>query len=106
SALPIDDRTPEVRTIRVEKVTATGVAHAASFIWGLPEKPVTDLVLRDIRVSYADDAEPGLPAMALDVPHMRHAGFVLLNVNAPVIENVVAVGVNGPTFPAAGEMEL
>ncbi|MGD9249523.1 MAG: glycoside hydrolase family 28 protein [Desulfobacteraceae bacterium] len=106
SALPIDDRTPEVHHIRVEKVTATGAAHAACFIWGLPEKPVTGLVLRDIRVTYADEAEPGQPAMARDVPSMRHAGFVLLNVSAPVIENVIAVGVKGASFPAAGELGL
>jgi polygalacturonase len=103
-ALPLDDRTPEVHHIRVEKVTATGAAHAAGFIWGLPEKPLRGLVLRDIRVAYADDAEPGPPAMARDVPPLRHAGFVLRNVSAPVIENVVAVGVKGPTFPAEGEM--
>jgi polygalacturonase len=105
-ALPLDDGTPEVNNIRVEKVTATGAAHAACFIWGLPEKPVTGLVLRDIRVAYADDASPGPPAMARDVPLLRHAGFILLNVSAPVIENVIAVGVKGPTFPTVGEMGL
>jgi polygalacturonase len=104
-ALPIDDRTPELHTIRVEKVTADGAAHAACFIWALPEKPLRGLVLRDIRVAFADDAEPGQPAMACDVPLLRHAGFVLLNVSAPVIENVVAVGVKGPTFITMGEME-
>jgi polygalacturonase len=106
SALPVDDGTPEVHNIRVEKVTATGVAHAACFIWGLPEKPVTGLVLRDIRVTYADTAEPGLSAMARDVPPLRHAGFILLNVSAPVIENTIADGVKGSTFPTAGEMGL
>jgi polygalacturonase len=104
-ALPVDDRTPEIHTIRVEKVTAAGVAHTACFIWGLPEKPLRGLILRNIQVAYADDAEPGQPAMACDVPLLRHAGFVLLNVSAPVIENVVAVGVKGPTFPTIGEME-
>jgi polygalacturonase len=104
-ALPLDERTPEVRHVRVEKLTATRAAHAACFIWGLPEKPVTGLVLRDIRVTYADEAEPGPPAMARDVPPLRHAGFVLLNVSAPVIENVIAVGVKGPNFPAAGELD-
>lgn len=101
NALAVDDRTPEVRDIRFEQVSARGVAHAAGFVWGLAERPIKGLVLRDIKVDFSADAQPAPPAMADDVPPLRHSGFILINVSTPVIENVRAPHVDGPLFSGA-----
>ena len=100
--LPVDDRTPEVRDIRFERVVATGAKHAASYILGLPERPITGLVLRDVSVAFAAECEAAPPAMADGVEPVARAGFVLINVDRPVIENANAQGIDGPLFPEIG----
>lgn len=105
TALPIDDRTPTVRSICFEQVTARNAAHAASFVWGLPERPIEDLTLRNVHVEFKSNAQPTPPAMACDVPSLYNSGFCLINVHAPVIENVTADKVIGPLFPTLGDLK-
>lgn len=100
--LPVDDRTPAVRDIRFERVVATGAKHAASYVLGLPERPITGLVLRDVSVAFAAECEAAPPAMAEGIEPMARAGFVLINVDRPVIENTNAQGIDGPLFPEIG----
>lgn len=52
SAQPLTARTPVYRDIRIVNLTATGPA-GAGFIVGLPESPVTDVVLENVRISAA-----------------------------------------------------
>jgi polygalacturonase len=97
-ALPVDDRTPTVRDIRLEKINATGALHTACFILGLPEQPIIGLVMRDIHVSFLSMVQPAPPAVANEIPLLAKAGFVMANVTDPLIENVTADGVVGPQF--------
>lgn len=85
-APPVDDGTPTVRDITVEHVVASEIAHAAGFFLGLPENPITGLVVRDFEATYRPDAQPGPPDMADNLPLLRHAGLVLDNVVGPRIE--------------------
>jgi len=51
---PIDDRTPIYRDITFSDITATAQAdHIAGLIWGLPEAPVTNLLLRNVDITAA-----------------------------------------------------
>lgn len=103
--LPVDERTPRVMNIRFERVEATGVQHAAGYVLGLPERPITGLVLRDVRVAYAADVEAAPPAMACGVPSLARAGFVFINVDDPVTENISADGVVGSLLTFSGDQE-
>jgi polygalacturonase len=105
TALPIDDRTPTVRNICFEQVVAMNAAHAACFVWGLPERPIEDLTLRNVHVKFGSNAQPEPPAMACDVPSLYNSGFCLINVHAPVIENVTADKLIGPLFPTLGDFK-
>jgi len=102
---PVDGRTPTVRNIRFERVEATGVRHAAAYVLGLPERPVSGLVIRDVRIAFAVDAEAAPPAMACGVEPLARAGFVFINVEGPVVENVSAPGVAGPLLVFAGDQD-
>jgi len=104
-ALPVDERTPRIANVRFERVVATGVRHAAAYVLGLPERPVTGLVLRDVRIAYAADADAAPPAMACGVEPLARAGFVFINVDDPVTENISADGVAGPLLVFAGDQE-
>ena len=103
--LPIDAGTPTVRNIRFERVEATGVRHAAAYVLGLPERPVSGLVIRDVRIGFAADAEPAPPVMACGVAPLARAGFVFINVEGPVVENVSAPGVAGPLLAFPGDQD-
>ncbi|WP_316979053.1 glycoside hydrolase family 28 protein [Shumkonia mesophila] len=103
--LPVDAGTPTVRNIRFERVEATGVRHAAAYVLGLPERPVSGLVVRDVRIGFAADAEPAPPVMACGVAPLARAGFVFINVEGPVVENVSAPGVAGPLLAFPGDQD-
>lgn len=73
---PVDETTPRVENVRVERVTARGVALAAAAILGLPEAPVRGVRLTDYRVSYDPAALPGIPLMAAGVEPVAQAGLL------------------------------
>jgi polygalacturonase len=100
---PIDAGTPTVRNIRFERVEASGVRHAAAYILGLPERPVSGLVIRDVCIGFAADAEAAPPAMACGVEPLARAGFVFINVEGPLVDNVSAPGVAGPLLVFPGD---
>ncbi len=101
--LPVDERTPEVRDIELENVTATGAHHAACYVLGLPERPITGLSMRDVSISFDPAAKPAAPAMACGIMPVARVGFFLANVLSPILENVTADNVVGPLFPPAGD---
>jgi len=49
-AQPVTRLTPRLHNITIENVTATG-SRWAGVIVGLPEAPITDVVLRNVRIS-------------------------------------------------------
>jgi polygalacturonase len=95
---PVDDSTPVFRRIHLAHITARGVHAAAGHIYGLPERPLTELTLDDIAVSFAADAVPGRPAMADGVDLMVRQGFHLGSVADSDITRVRVDGCDGPVF--------
>ncbi len=74
---PVGELTPRIDGIRVEEVEIRGLAHAAGCFLGLPEAPIRDVRIRDLRVvSLNPEARPAPPVMADHVRPMRHAGIV------------------------------
>lgn len=73
---PVDETTPVIRAITLERVRAEGVRLAAAAILGLPEAPVDDVRIADFAVSYDPDAEAEVPLMALGVAPIRHGGLL------------------------------
>ena len=78
--LPVDERTPVIKRLVFERIHAVNSHYAAGWIEGLPEQPIEEIVLRDISVSFAEDAKKGVPAMANFVPECCREGFIIKNV--------------------------
>ncbi len=55
-AQPIADTTPSIAKIHIEGCRATGSRASAAFIVGLPEAPITDLLIKDCHFGLAPDA--------------------------------------------------
>ena len=93
--LPVDDRTPGFGATTFCDIEATNCHAAAAYITGLPESKVTRLTFQDVHVTFADDAEPFVPAMACGVEPMVRQGIIAQNVKVLDLQNVVIEGQDG-----------
>ena len=94
-ALPVDDRTPHLGTFLFQNLECTGAHAAACWVDGLPEMPIDEVTFRNVRVAFASDAQPAIPAMQnFSVPQCR-LGFYFDNVRYVGMENVTLSGAEG-----------
>ncbi len=94
-AQPVDDGTPTVGTIRFERIRAEGCQACVGYILGLPERPVSRVILRDSRFSFAEDAKALVPAMAENVPACRKRGVIAQFADEVTMEGITLEGVEG-----------
>ena len=96
-AMPVDERTPRVGRIAFRHVTATGAACAGYFL-GLPEQPIAEVRMEDVRIACDPDAAPMQPAMADCVPRVNRTGIVASDVASMVLKNVTLTGCEGESL--------
>lgn len=88
NALPVDERTPEIKSLIFKDIDARNVHCAAAFICGLPEKKIGLVEFEDVTIRYAEHAEPGVPAMMCGVEPMSRAGIVASNIQCLKLKRV------------------
>ncbi len=93
--LPVDERTPEIKSLVFKHIDVKNAHHAAAFLYGLPEKKIGLVEFEDVKVSYAEDAMEGVPAMMCGVDPMKKAGIVVANVEKLVLKDVNISGQEG-----------
>lgn len=93
--LPIDERTPEIKSLIFKQIHAENVHCAVACLYGLPEKKIGLVEFEDITISYAEDAKPGIPAMMCGVEPMSRAGIIASNINLLKVKNISITGQNG-----------
>ena len=76
---PVDESTPSIHDIEVDDLEIRNVRVAVGAFFGLPEMPIRNTVISNIRASFDDSPKGDVPVMALHVPHCHHAGFVSEN---------------------------
>ena len=92
---PVDETTPEIRTVCFERVDASGCRACAAHVTGLPEKPMKHLILRDCRFDFDPAAEPMVPAMALNVAECRRRGVIAAYLEKLTVDHVTLTGIEG-----------
>lgn len=98
---PMDERTPRIGTVAFKRVKATDVTCAGYFL-GLPEKPIEAVVMEDVTIDCAADAEPMQPAMAGGVPQVTRTGIVAVNVEKIIMKRVEIRGQDGAALQCEG----
>jgi len=93
--LPVDDRTPLIRDFLFENIKCIDSEVAAGFFYGLPEKAIEKIRLKNCYFSFKSEAEPGYPAMMDDIPAYSKAGLIFNNVEELILENIGFSGVEG-----------
>lgn len=105
---PVDETTPEIGKVCFENVEAVGCKACAAYVLGLPEKPMRHLVLRDCRFDFDPEAQPMVPAMALNVEECCRRGLIVRYVEKLTMEKVSFEGIDGEPLETAevGETEI
>lgn len=101
-ALPVDERTPEVKSLYFTNIKAENCHVAASFLYGLPEKKIERIEFKNVDISFAKEPRSGAPAMLNGVGECTRKGFLISNVDQLICENVTITGQEGEAFALSG----
>lgn len=93
--LPVDERTPYIGRLCFEDISCVNCHYAAAYFIGLPERKIGEIIMKNITVSFADNAEKGYPAMLCGIEEMSRRGIVAENVERIFLENVNIIGQTG-----------
>lgn len=104
--LPVDERTPEIRSLVFRDIEAVNCHVAAAYFYGLPEKKIREIVLERVRITFAEDAEAGIPAMLEGAKPRRKMGIYARNIRHLVMRDVTVEGQEGEAFLPQGIDEL
>lgn len=82
-AQPVDEDTPVIKDVLIERVTAENCRHSAAFLAGLPESKLQNVVVRDCNFTVKEELEPGLEAeMCKGIPDSDYRGIRVVNAEA------------------------
>jgi polygalacturonase len=94
-ALPVDHRTPSIKSLTFKDIKATNCHVAGTYIYGLPESKIGKLTFENIRFEYAKDAKSGVAAMMTGCEEASRQGMIVNNVKELVMKNVEVIGCEG-----------
>ena len=97
-ALPVDERTPEIKTLEFKNIVAANCHVAAAFLYGLPERKIQNIVMDNISVTYAEDAKADVPAMMEGIEPCKKMGVFADNIEHLTLRHVQIKGQNGEPF--------
>lgn len=95
-SLPVDERTPHISVLVFKDIQATNAQAAAAWVTGLPESKIDLLDFENVRISFAPNPAPSVPAMASGVSECCGEGIVAQYVKRLVLNDVVIDGCSGP----------
>lgn len=104
--LPIDDRTPYLGKFTFRNMECLNCEAAACYCDGLPEMPIKEINLENIKFTYSPDARPSRPAMREFMEEFLCVGMYFDNVERLSIKNVTLDGVIGEELIANNIGEL
>ena len=97
-ARPMDETTPRIRRISLCGITVSRARLAAGSLIGLPEAPIEDISLRDVRIDMVEADKPSKAAMSFQCPASSGAGFMARHVDGLSLNNVSVNVRHGPAL--------
>ena len=87
---PVDERTPRIGRISVKNITCTGVNASLVCAYGLPERPIEELIFENIDAEFLPEAErkAECPIMMDGFEKMNGRSIYLRNAGKITINNV------------------
>ena len=93
--LPIDERTPYLGKFVFKNMICLDCEAAACYCDGLPEMPIKEITVENIKFTYAKDAKPSRPAMREFMEEFCKVGMYFDNVGRLNVSNVTLEGAVG-----------
>ena len=103
--LPVDERTPRLGRFRFSNMDCVGAEVAACYCDGLPEEPIGEVALENVRVTFSEEARPGVPSMFTNAPEHCRLGLWFENVKRVKLKNDVIEGQAGDAILTRGVEE-
>lgn len=97
-ALPVDNRTPAIRTLVFRHIEATNCHVAAAYFYGLPEKKIRKIIMEHIHITFAAEPRPDVPAMMEGVERCVKIGVFAQNIETFVVRDVIIEEQTGAAF--------
>ena len=98
----VDDRTPSIGHLVFRNINAIDTEYAAGYYLGLPESPIEEILMENVKVRYKEEAGAGQPAMSNGVPDTSKAGIYAENVKNLILNNVDIKGQDGELLVRKG----
>ena len=99
---PVDERTPQVKSLSFENIKATNCHVAAAYFDGLPEQKIEEIRMKNVTVTYAENAKSGVPAMSAGVEECSKKGIFVNNVKKLILDHVSISGQEGEKMTLLG----
>jgi polygalacturonase len=93
---PVDDRTPCIKKLEFSDINAKNCHVAAAYMEGLPEQKIGEIVMRRVKIGYADNPKCDVPAMSDGVDACSKRGIFAKNIKKLTLEDVEIAGQDGP----------
>lgn len=103
---PVDDKTPAIKKMVFENMDCTNCHVAAGYFDGLPEAKIEEIYMKNISISYAEDAKCDVPAMSEGVEKSSKRGLFARNVSRLTLDNVKITGQAGEAYELIGVDDL
>lgn len=104
--LPVDDRTPYLGKFTFRDMECLNCHVAACYCDGLPEMPIGEITLENIKFTYDPEAQEGYPSMKNNNVKLCRAGMYFDNVGKLTVRNVSVEGCDGEALMANNVGEL
>ena len=104
--LPVDERTPEVRSLCFKNITAHNCHAAAAFLYGLPESKVGEIEFSNVSIDFAKHPTAEYPAMMADVEPCTRKGVMIRNCRKLILDHVQVEGAEEPVYDLDGIDEI
>lgn len=89
---PVDDRTPSIKHMAFRNIKATNCHVAAAYFYGLPEKKIECIEMKNVYVNFTENPKADVPAMMCGIEPCTKMGIFAENVDKLILENVVVEG--------------
>lgn len=103
---PVDERTPLIRKMLFANIKAENCHVAAAFFDGLPEQKIECIEMKNVEISFAEEAKCDVPAMSVGIEPCSKRGMFARNIKKLKLEKVSIIGQDGEMVELIGVEKL
>lgn len=94
---PVTEKTPVIKNININNISAKNACVSAIYMKGLPELPISGITLSNISIDMKENEISGtqIPILAPNIPQTKAEGIYIENAKDCTLNNVTVTNQNG-----------